>query len=441
MDNNQLTDNIDNDLLLKYIHGQTTDEQKRLIEEAMQHDEFLKDAVEGLKESNNPVLLNTTINSIHHSIGLKTGYNSAAQVGKVIKMPAVSVKAILAVAASVVIITGTYLIANSFFKSENKIAQNKTTTQQETVKQENPVTNEETESTPPPPPPIEDKISDETKDLESTTKAIEQKNVVLDQNVYTYDVTTAATGSTSPVTNAAPTYNWTLPTAVAKNAPLKNIVKGQVLDSKTKKPIAGANVISGKTTTLTSQNGYYEIALDDSESEIEISQSGYQDQAKKINVAGNKTINVELNQSFESDIVAMEKKDEDKIVGIKDKATTTTTANSTNDLKTGLDQYSNQEYEKAIVSFERVLQKNPDNAEANYYNGLANYNTNKNTKALGYFNKVIKANNKYSEDAKWQKAQILMQQNNYSGAKPILEELAKSSKYKNQAETILNTNR
>ena len=432
MESKELIPPISNEILLKYVQGKSSVEETRLIEDAMKVDEFLKDAIEGLKEANNPVLLSQTIHSIHQNIGQKTGF-STTQTGKTIKLPTMPTKAILAVAASVAILVGTYIIANTIFKSENKFAKNKTKTEQEPIEQQEKVINEETINTPPPPP-LDEKITSETKDLETTTKIVEQnKNEIkLDVN----EVTTVSTGATTPITNAAPTYNWTLPSAVTKNnTENKNIVKGQIIDSKTKKPIAGANIIAGKTSTLSSQNGFYEIALDDNQSELEITQSGYQDQAKKITLAGNKTINVELNQSFESDIVAMEKK-EDVSDKVKDKTSTTS-----NDLKSGLDEYSNAEYEKAIASFNRVLQNNPDNPEANYYNGLANYNTNKNTKALGYFNKVIKANNKYSEDAKWQKAQILLQQNNFSAAKPILEELAKSSKYKTQATTILNTNK
>jgi hypothetical protein len=50
---------------------------------------------------------------------------------------------------------------------------------------------------------------------------------------------------------------------------------------------------------------------------------------------------------------------------------------------------------------------------------------------------VIKSNNKYTDDAKWQKAQILLQQNNNTEAKAVLEDLKKSAKYKEQAEKLL----
>lgn len=429
MENKDITSTIDQDILHRYIQGLATDEEVRMVEQAMGDDVFLQEAIEGLKEVKDKNIISLHLAEISNEIGQKTSYYPSKG-GKTIQLPQMSFKAIISIAASIVIISGTYLIAHNIIKSNKQIAQN--TNKKEVEAQNKEIVLDEKTITINPTEKDATNINVTTQE-EVINKSTEEK--ISDESIVE-DNSPISSGSNE---KSIATYNWTLPSTASINKvenSSKNIVKGQILDSKTKNPIAGVNIISGRTSTLSSQNGYYEIALEDGVNNIEYSQSGYQDQAKKLTTSGTKTVNVELNKSFDSDIALNAAKDKEKITEEKTATESTTT---TDDLKKGLDDYSNQEYEKAITSFNKVLQKNPNSPEANYYNGLANYNTNKNTKALGYFNKVIKTNNKYALDAKWQKAQILLQQNNYTEAKPILEELKNTTKYKSQAESILNT--
>ncbi len=429
MENKDITSTIDQDILHRYIQGLATNEEIRMVEQAMGDDMFLQDALEGLKEVKDKSIISQHLADISNEIGQKSSYYPS-KAGKTIQLPQMSFKAIISVAASIVIISGTYLIAHNIIKSNKQIAQN--TSKKEAQAQNKEIVLDEKTIIFNPAEKENAKLNTTTQEdiiTKSTEERISDESIVEDNS------------PTSVVSNekGIATYSWTLPSTATVNKidnTSKNIVKGQILDSKTKNPIAGVNIISGKTSTLSSQNGYYEIALEEGVNNIEYSQAGYQDQAKKLTTSGTKTVNVELNKSFDSDIALNAAKDKESITEEKTATETTTTVD---DFKKGLDDYSNQEYEKAITSFNKVLQKNPNSPEANYYNGLANYNTNKNTKALGYFNKVIKANNKYVLDAKWQKAQILLQQNNYTEAKPILEELKNTTKYKSQAESILNT--
>lgn len=426
MENKEILTSINNDILLRYIHGTASEAEKALIDSSMKEDEFLQDAVEGLKLSSNPLLITNTVATINNSISVKSGY-IIPKTGAGIKLPALSTKAIMSIAASIVIIAGTYLLANTLIKNNSKIAQNKVQAEAPTVEEKKEIilSNEEVTITKDEAPIITPSTSTTELTIENIPSSAISKNDVQ---------TTASNGTASGAvaSNQNSTYTWTLPTAVNKNNETANrkTIKGQIVDSKTKTPISGVNVIAGNTTTLSSQNGYYEIAVDDANTEIEFSKPNYQDQAKKVSASNVKTVNVELNQGFLNDVVASE--EYKKLETTKEKE-----VSDPQEFKQGLDDYSNQEYEKAIKSFDKVLQKNPNNLEANYYNGLANVSTNKNTKALVYFNKVIKSNNKYSDDAKWQKAQILLQQNNNTEAKAVLEDLKKSAKYKEQAEKLL----
>ncbi|MEI6312018.1 MAG: carboxypeptidase-like regulatory domain-containing protein [Bacteroidota bacterium] len=427
MENKDLTLMIEQDILLRYVDGTASSEEIRIVESAIKEDPFLEEAIEGLKSVTDKNVLNIHLASISEEISQKTNFYPT-KAAKIINLPNLPFKAIISIAASIIIISGTYLIAHNLIKSNKEIAQNsdnkndKESTTKEVILDEKTVIINPAEKS-------KEALNTEVKTQEINTGVAEDKEV---NQTTPYSISTAPAANTDKQTA---TYSWTMPTTTTGSDVVanKNIIKGQVLDSKTKTPIAGVNVISGKVSTLSSQNGYYEIALDDGVKDLEFSQPGYQDQAKKLTTSGSKTINVELNKSFESDIVATTKQEKTSEESTKDNS-----VSITDDFKKGLDEYSNQEYEKAIVSFNKVLQKNPNSPEANYYNGLANYNTNKNTKALGYFNKVIKANNKYSLDAKWQKAQILLQQNNYTEAEPILEELKNTSKYKSQADALLN---
>lgn len=426
MESKVLLNAIDEHLIIKYAQGIATDDEKRLVEHAMHEDAFLSDAIEGLKESPNLSEISPALLSIKQQIATKSNYSSLSS-GKTIKLPTVSIKALMGIAASLVILAGTYLIASTLIKNNKQIAQNKEVTKDEEGEKKEVVLSEKTIT-------IEKPlvVLDATKTKE--TEAVLEEDIVSADRKGSNDVlTNNPITSSGSATTPSSTYNWTLPSTVNKNLDATKstaIVTGQVLDYKTKKPIAGAKVVSGKTNTLSSANGYYEIALDDEVKEIEFIQPGYQDQAKKVSASG--TINVELNQSFDADAIAQNQTTEEKKDANKQ---------SKDELKNGLDKYSAQQYQEAILSFNKVLQNNPNSAEANYYNGLAYYNTKKPNKALVYLNKVIKANNKYSEDAKWQKAQILLQQNNAAEAKPILEELKNSSKYKVQSEQLLKTNK
>jgi hypothetical protein len=425
MENKEILSSINNDILLRYIHGTASEAEKALIDSTMKEDEFLQDAIEGLKLSSNPLLITNAVATINNSICVKSGY-IIPKSGAGIKLPALSTKAIMSIASSIVIIAGTYLLANTLIKNKSKIAQNKI--EAEAPKEENKeiiLSNEVVTIT-----------KDEAPTISPTTTNSElnvnNNPIGTLNNTDEKSIESNGTASDAISTNQNSTYTWTLPTAVNKNNETANrkTIKGQIVDSKTKTPISGVNVIAGNTTTLSSQNGYYEIAVDDANTEIEFSKPNYKDQAKKINASNVKTVNVELNQGFITDVVASE--ENNKLETVKEKAVSDPV-----EFKQGLDEYSNQEYDKAIKSFDKVLQKNPNNLEANYYNGLANVSANKNTKALGYFNKVIKSNNKYTDDAKWQKAQILLQQNNNTEAKAVLEDLKKSAKYKEQAEKLL----
>lgn len=423
---------IDNALLSKYVQGMCSADEISMVENAMRSDEFLKDAVEGLKQGSGTAAIDDSIAALNYSIGTRSGF-IASKARPIINISSISLKIVLPIAASIIIVAGTYLIAHSLLKSPNQFAQDKEAVHVNTTEQKQSTTTTISE------PSAEEKSLEDLsiKNIEQTTT--ESKPTAPTSTPIATNQSAIKPNSVEMSTGAAPsTYNWTLPTTSSDkttDVTTKNRISGQVLDRKTQKPLAGVNIVSGNLSTMTSQNGYYEIALDDQQKEIEFSQPGYQDEAKIIDTKGDKIVNVQLEQGFVVDGLSKNKKDAD--LGVANASATK--KSSSDDLKNGLDLYTNQEYSKAINSFDKVLSTNPSSQEANYYNGLSHSNINKSSKAISYFNKVIKANGKYAEDAKWQKAQILLKQNNYAEAKPILQELKNSAKYKVQADGILDS--
>lgn len=95
------------------------------------------------------------------------------------------------------------------------------------------------------------------------------------------------------------------------------------------------------------------------------------------------------------------------------------------------------EFEQASKKYEQILDKDPANAEAAYYGGIANYIKGENKKAEKAFDKLIDKN-QYPEGSKWYKANLLLRKGKKDQAKKLLQELAQSgSSYRDRAQKKL----
>ncbi|HAN18617.1 MAG: hypothetical protein A2X13_13685 [Bacteroidetes bacterium GWC2_33_15] len=104
-----------------------------------------------------------------------------------------------------------------------------------------------------------------------------------------------------------------------------------------------------------------------------------------------------------------------------------------------LQKYEDEEYDKAVVLFEQVLEKRNNDMAANLYSGISLMETEKYQKATHSFQAIIAQNdNLFTEQAKWYLAMCYIKTNSVSKAENILNDLiVKNSYYKDIAKKVL----
>ena len=102
--------------------------------------------------------------------------------------------------------------------------------------------------------------------------------------------------------------------------------------------------------------------------------------------------------------------------------------------------YQNKNYNTAIENFQKSSSENINVIESEYYIAMSYYNLNNYSKALKSFDTVIGSNSSLSNNAKWYKSVVLLEQGKKAESKALLEELSQgSSGFKNQALDKLKT--
>jgi len=448
--------------LARYLSNTSAEAEKIFIDELLERDEFLKEAVEGLKQVKNPNLIAEITKEINAAIAVKTGY--VVPKPKVLQLSSSLVKPILAIASAVVIISGSYLLIQQI---GSKSKQATLAVKKEVVTNEKPSSFEEST------------IYSEAEKLNQVNnkKTSSNEDAIQNQQYINYldSVTnyansptiTSASNMMNPMKNiSAPmvasggTYQWDTESGSVdemddKKKSLKEsaTIKGQVIDRITKKPINGVTIlVDGQPIAASNANGFYELKLLAGQHQIGYSQVGYDNTQQDLNAENNasKVVDIELNQNYVAANGVAAKfenkeeqlKDQSKATApvytekASDNSVTKTDVPSLADLSVGLNNYAIQNYTAAITSFNKTLAKDPNNKEALFYVAMSHYNTGNSAKAITYYNKTITNGGKYKEDALWYKAQILLKQKNTSEAKNILESL-KNTKYNDGANKLL----
>ena len=108
-------------------------------------------------------------------------------------------------------------------------------------------------------------------------------------------------------------------------------------------------------------------------------------------------------------------------------------------LLNAMEKYENQDYEKAVQLFEKVLEKRSTDIAASLYSGISLMETDKYQKASKSFQTIITHNNNlFIEQAKWYLAMCYIKTSNTEKAKIILNELVtNNSFYKKPARKVL----
>ncbi|HWB65024.1 MAG TPA: tetratricopeptide repeat protein, partial [Chitinophagales bacterium] len=96
--------------------------------------------------------------------------------------------------------------------------------------------------------------------------------------------------------------------------------------------------------------------------------------------------------------------------------------------------FNSGDYKAAADQFDKILHREPDNAEALYFGGISEYINGKTDKSEKNFDKLLKAGSSYQDGSKWYKANILLKKGKRDDAKKILEQLSSTNgSYKERA--------
>jgi tetratricopeptide (TPR) repeat protein len=89
--------------------------------------------------------------------------------------------------------------------------------------------------------------------------------------------------------------------------------------------------------------------------------------------------------------------------------------------------FNSGDYKKAGEEYDQILKRDPENVDALYFGAISDYIDNKTAKSETQLDKVIKKGAKYTDGAKWYKANILLKKGDLEHAKPLLQELSNSN--------------
>jgi tetratricopeptide (TPR) repeat protein len=105
----------------------------------------------------------------------------------------------------------------------------------------------------------------------------------------------------------------------------------------------------------------------------------------------------------------------------------------------GFKKYENKDYSGALIIFNQILNKDPNNIPVQFYAGISNIETGKYRNALKPFNYIVSHNhNLYVEKAKWYAALCYLKLNDENKAKEFFKEISTSnSSYKYKAKNII----
>lgn len=440
---------IDKELILKYIDGSCSEDQKRKIELAIEQDPFLADAVEGLKLSGANIA-QKNIAEIDDKVNEKTGLPKA---GRVFTL---NPKKLLVAASVVGLLVSSVLIAQTVFKyyQENKLAKNETDTkivEEKTIEAE----------------PMQQAPVETTTNQEAVSPALVEQKETEKEIAFETNGQSVSTSPLSMVFKDA--LKGASDSKTDANVPV--LLRGYLLDQKTQKPIDGALVaLQGGNKTYTSQSGYYEIKANPGTYQLDIIKAGYADVSQKVKLSDgqNRQLSMLLTSNNDNNQLAytpkvvedisvkmMDEEAEQRagnvqsvsknkaVATAEDKKETSAPAAAAdraviaNSFDDGMDKFRIQDYNSSANLFEKSI-KESNRTDAYYYAAMSYKNLGKTSKAISYFDKVSKTGGSLGAESKYQMAQIYIQKGQKNKAKDLLNELVNDNSYlKKQAEKQL----
>lgn len=102
--------------------------------------------------------------------------------------------------------------------------------------------------------------------------------------------------------------------------------------------------------------------------------------------------------------------------------------------------YKEKQYSSAKNYFKKSAKEGKNIEESDYYTAMCDYNLGNQKSAKNSFSGIINSGTSYTNNAKWFKAMILIDEGNETEAKTLLQDLANgNSGFKNQAQDKLNS--
>jgi len=359
-------ENLHNDFetFRNYYTGKMSPEEKSNFENSLEKDPFAKDAYEGFLLLENDF---DRISAIENS-NMKIKEFLGLETSKAI----FPIKTFVAIAASLVVLLGSYFFISTNFYSNNKensIAENNIKKQEKVIEEE------------PEEPKIDevvvenDNVSDSTINNDTfTIKDVEQETYF-----YNVDVNKDETKLNDKIEN----------TKVSNLEREEKVLNGNK-SSKQKKQI--------------NFDDYYKN--NDKNTEVEAEEIIEEGRTSTTDVAPISVMNTVVYD--DSELKESTEKQESNI----------------SEYKKGIAAYNKSEYVKAIKFFNNSLNKNKSISHSNFYIGMSYFNQGKHSKAIKYFDKVL--NTSLKNKAEWYKALSLLNKGNRTEGIKLLNKIANS---------------
>ncbi len=381
---------ITGEALLAYLKNELSPEEKQEVETLLHDDPFAQDALEGLRTSQSKERVGGSIVSLHKKIRERVGLKDKK--GFSIHW---TNYAWAAVVLGLLMGIG-FMMINYLGKKDEHIAVNDKSKEQTITS----APQKAEEATPP-------KIAADTAAINSAMAASDTvspsaptgsiTSTLSDADKKGKDQTIAVSGA-----SGASGYNYSLkPTGVSGATGNAGQIKNK-LDEQTTKNIQ-ASTSAG--------NANSKVAQPSGNAGISVNTTG---------APANNSSNLDV--SFNKNAApspAAEKKESDE-----DKA----------NVSDAMKNFYAGDYKKAAGQFDKILKREPDNADALYFGGISDYIDGRTDKSEKNFDKILKKGSLFVEGAKWYKANILLKKGDIEHGKNLLQELSNSNgSYKERA--------
>jgi tetratricopeptide (TPR) repeat protein len=377
---------VTEEALIAFLHDELNPEEKQELEKLLLQDPFAADALEGLKTSSNQSIVTSSISSLNKKVRERAGLKER----KNLQMHWVT----YAWAAVVVglLIGISFILVNFLNKPGRDLAQN-----EKKAKTELPVAPH--------------------KDTAANYETL--KPLLADSLATGGTKVNAADSGAVTVSNGA-TAAYTYTTSVTDQD--KQVVRQ---DKKVEKDVSGK--VSG-TTGLPFTTG---TGTQNNLNEVTISSTKEKDNKNTVSkstvVADSTNVTYGWSAANAPQQVKVEALKREAKPDAKDKDMASLQDDAMKVFNAG-------DYNTASDNFDKILKSDPDNADALYFGGICDYINGKTAKSENNFDKLLKKGNKYTEGAKWYKANILLKKGKSDAAKGLLQDLSNgNSSYKERA--------